>query len=247
LDHALQFGLLPLVFSSPSPIEVLRSYIGLYIKEEIMAEGLVRNIGNFFRFLETISFSHGCVLKVYNVARESGVERKTVEGYLSVLEDLLLCFYLPIFSKKAKRDMIVHKKFYFFDTGAYASLCPQGVLDFPEEMRGSLLEGLVAQILKAHLEYHNRDSVLFYWRTRTGLEVDFILYGKNLFTAIEVKNSKNIRSPDLKGLHAFLEDYPQANALFLYRGKERLQKGKILCIPVEEFLLSIDTFLVSQE
>ena len=161
MDHALQFGLLPLVISSPNPKEVLRSYIGLYIKEEIMAEGLVRNIGNFSRFLETISFSHGCILNVSNVARESGVERKTVEGYLSVLEDLLLCFYLPIFSKKAKRNLIVHKNIYFFDTGVYASLRPHGVLDFPEEMRGSLLEGLVAQILRAHLGYHNRDSVLF--------------------------------------------------------------------------------------
>jgi predicted AAA+ superfamily ATPase len=243
LDHALQFGLLPLVNSSQNPMEVLRSYIGLYIKEEIMMEGLIRNVGNFSRFLETVSFSHASVLNTSNVARESGVERKTAEGYLSVLEDLLLCFFLPVFSKKAKRDLIVHKKFYFFDTGVYASLRPQGILDAPQEMRGPLLEGLGAQILRAHIDSFHRDIDLFYWRTRTGMEVDFVLYGKNIFTAIEVKNSSNIRSNDLKGLNLFLEDYPEASALLLYRGKERLQKGKILCIPVEEFLKSVDDFL----
>jgi len=243
LESALDKGLLPLVFSSSQPDEVLRSYIGLYMKEEILAEGLVRNIGNFSRFLETVSFSHGSILNTSNVARESGVERKTVEGYLSVLEDLLLSFYVPVFTKKAKRDLIAHKKFYFFDTGVYVSLRPQGILDAPEEMRGPRLEGLVAQILRAHLDYFHKDAKLYFWRTRSGLEVDFIIYGKKLFTAIEIKNSKNIRREDLKGLEAFLEDYPQARAMFLYRGKDRLQKGKILCLPVEDFLKSIDSFV----
>lgn len=243
LKSALDKGLLPLVFSSSQPDEVLRSYIGLYMKEEILAEGLVRNIGNFSRFLETVSFSHGSILNTSNVARESGVERKTVEGYLSVLEDLLLSFYVPVFTKKAKRDLIAHKKFYFFDTGVYVSLRPQGILDAPEEMRGPRLEGLVAQILRAHLDYFHKDAKLYFWRTRSGLEVDFIIYGKKLFTAIEIKNSKNIRREDLKGLEAFLEDYPQAWAMFLYKGKDRLQKGKILCLPVEDFLKSIDAFV----
>ncbi len=236
-EKSMRFGLLPLVYSKNDPKETLRAYIGLYIKEEILAEGFVRNIGNFSRFLEAVSFSHGSVLNTSNVARESGVERKTVEGYLSVLEDLLLCFYLPVFTKKAKRDLIAHRKFYFFDAGVFSQIRPQGILDSPQEMQGPLLEGLVAQNIHAYIDYHLKDCQLYYWRTRTGLEVDFVLYGKNVFHAIEVKNSKTIRAEDLKGLHAFLEDYPQCSAYLLYRGKEKLKKGNILCLPVEDFLL----------
>jgi len=240
LEKSLQLGLLPLVYFNEEPNETLRSYMGLYIKEEVLAEGLVRNIGNFSRFLEAASFSHGSLLNTSNIARESGVERKTVEGYLSVLEDLLLSFTLPVFSKKAKRDLVVHRKFYFFDTGVYSQIRPQGPLDSPVEMRGPLLEGLVAQILRAELDYHHKDCDLYYWRTRSGLEVDFVIYGNKIFQAIEVKNSDRIRSEDLKGLNSFLEDYPQCEkAFFLYRGKERLKKGKILCMPVEEFLTNL--------
>ncbi|NBU99223.1 MAG: ATP-binding protein, partial [Spirochaetia bacterium] len=115
LESALKYGLLPLVYEKSDPTASLRAYLGLYVKEEVFSEGLVRNIGNFSRFLEAVSFSHASILNTSNVARESGVERKTVEGYLSILEDLLLSFTLPIFSKKAKRDLISHKKFYLFD------------------------------------------------------------------------------------------------------------------------------------
>lgn len=239
LEKALNIGLLPLVYFKEEPLETLRAYLGLYIKEEISAEGFIRNIGNFSRFLEAASFSHGSILNTSNIARESGVERKTVEGYLSVLEDLLLSFSLPVFSKKAKRDLIAHRKFYFFDTGVYRHIRPKGPLDSPEEMTGPLLEGLVAQNLRAHIDYFNKDCSLFYWRTRSGVEVDFVLYGEKTFKAIEVKNSGKIKDSDLKGLNTFLGDYQNCEAIFLYRGKEKLQKGKILCMPVEEFLMSL--------
>ncbi len=238
LEKALKIGLLPLAYFKDEPLETLRAYLGLYIKEEVLAEGLVRNIGNFSRFLEAASFSHGSILNTSNIARESGVERKTVEGYLSVLEDLLLSFTLPIFSKKAKRELVAHRKFYFFDTGVYSSIRPQGVLDSPEQMQGPLLEGLVAQNIRANIDYLRKDCNLYYWRTRSGVEVDFVVYGNKTFQAIEVKNSNKIRNEDLKGLNSFLEDYPSCEAFFLYRGKEKLKKGNILCMPVEEFLLN---------
>ncbi len=240
LEKALDIGLLPLVYFKDDPREVLRAYLGLYIKEEIFAEGLIRNIGNFSRFLEAASFSHGSILNTSNIARECGVERKTVEGYLSVLEDLLLSFTLPVFSKKAKRDLAAHRKFYFFDAGVFSQIRPKGPLDSPEEMHGSLLEGLVAQHLRASIDYVKKDCSLSYWRTRSGVEVDFILYGENTFQAIEVKNSAKIKDSDLRGLKSFLQDYPMCEAIFLYRGKERLKKGDILCMPVEEFLRALN-------
>jgi uncharacterized protein len=237
LESALKFGLLPLVYDKSDPISSLRAYLGLYVKEEVFNEGLVRNIGNFSRFLEAVSFSHASILNTSNVARESGVERKTVEGYLSILEDLLLSFTIPIFSKKAKRDLISHKKFYLFDAGVFLEMRPKGPLDAPEEIAGVSLEGLVAQNLRAYLDYEKKSANLYYWRTRSGLEVDFVLYGKDIFWAIEVKNSNKIRTEDLKGLQQFLLDYPTCDAYLLYRGKERLKKDNILCLPIEDFLL----------
>ena len=236
LEKALDIGLLPLVYFKDDPKEVLRSYLGLYIKEEILAEGLIRNIGNFSRFLEAASFSHGSILNTSNIARECGVERKTVEGYLSVLEDLLLSLTLPVFSKKAKRELVAHRKFYFFDAGVFSQIRPKGPLDSPQDMYGPLLEGLVAQHLRAYIDSVKKDCSLSYWRTRSGVEVDFILYGENTFKAIEVKNSAKINDADLRGLKSFQEDYPMCETIFLYRGKERLKKGEILCMPVEEFL-----------
>ena len=237
LESALKFGLLPLLYDKSDPSSSLRAYLGLYVKEEVFSEGLVRNIGNFSRFLEAVSFSHASILNTSNVARESGVERKTVEGYLSILEDLLLSFTIPIFSKKAKRDLISHKKFYLFDAGVFLEMRPKGPLDAPEEIAGAGLEGLVAQNLRAYLDYEKKSANLYYWRTRSGLEVDFVLYGKDIFWAIEVKNSNKIRTEDLKGLQQFLLDYPTCDAYLLYRGKERLKKDNILCLPIEDFLL----------
>ena len=114
---------------------------------------------------------------------------------------------------------------------------PKGPLDAPEEIAGVSLEGLVAQNLRAYLDYEKKSANLYYWRTRSGLEVDFVLYGKDIFWAIEVKNSNKIRTEDLKGLQQFLLDYPNCDAYLLYRGKERLKKDNILCLPVEDFLL----------
>jgi predicted AAA+ superfamily ATPase len=178
-------------------------------------------------------------LTVSNISRECGVERKTVEGYLSILEDLLLTFRVPVFTRKAKRATVSHPKFYFFDTGLYNALRPKGPLDRPEEIGGPTLEGLVAQHLLAWIDHRRPDVALKYWRTRSGNEVDFILYGKNIFRAIEVKNAATVHSADLRGLKTFGEDYPQAERLLLYRGKERLLVDGIRVVPCGEFLLEL--------
>ena len=239
LATSLEEGLLPLLFHATVPMDVLHSYISLYLHEEIQAEGLVRNLESFTRFLEVISFSHGSILNLTNVARECEVKRKTVENYIEILEDLLLAFHLPVFSRRAKRELITHPKFYLFDAGVYAALRPRGVLDRPEEIAGTALEGLVAQHLRAWNDYSGNPCVLSFWRTRHGLEVDFIVYGKDYFWAIEVKNATQIYSQDLKSLKVFLQDYPMANAFLLYRGKERIKADGILCIPCDEFLLQL--------
>ena len=240
LVSALKQGLLPLVFSSVNPEAVLRTYASLYVREEVQMEGLVRNIGNFSRFLEAISFSHGALLNNSNVARECEVERKVVEAYINILEDLLLAFRIPIFSKKAKRATTTHPKFYYFDSGVYRSLRPAGPLDRPEEIEGAALEGLVAQHLIAWNSYRCEKNKVYFWRTLAGSEVDFVVYGEDVFWAIEVKNSSKVRPEDIRSLESFKSEYPQCRAFLLYRGKEHLKKGNVYCIPCDEFLLNLN-------
>ncbi len=239
LNQALRYGLLPVVLASENPGDVLRAYAALYLREEVQMEGLVRNVGAFSRCLEASSFSHASTLNLANIARECEVERKTVEGYMQILEDILLGWRLDLFRKRAKRELSGHPKFYLFDAGVFRSLRPSGPLDRPEEIEGQALEGLVAQHLKAWIAYSQTARELYFWRTRSGTEVDFVVYGSDGIWAIEVKNTGQVRPADLRGLLSFREEYPEAEALFLYRGKDRLFKNGISCLPCDEFLLAL--------
>jgi predicted AAA+ superfamily ATPase len=236
LDRALEIGMLPLVVGSSDPISTLHAYVTLYLDEEVKLEGWARDIGRFARFLETVTFSHGAVLNVANVAREAQAERNTIVGYIEVLEDLLLAFRLPVFTRRAKRETTQQPKFYLFDAGVFRSLRPRGPLDRPSEIGGAALEGLVAQHLRAWIAYSPGDTKLFFWRTRSGVEVDFVVYGDLGFMAIEVQNSPAVRSNDLRPLRTFIADYPEAKPLLLYRGSEELMIDGIRCLPVDSFL-----------
>ena len=126
------------------------------------------------------------------------------------------------------------------NAGLFRSLRPAGPLDKPEEIDGVALEGLVAQHLIAWNSYRGEKNSLYYWRTRSGTEVDFILYGAEAFWAIEVKNTSRVRDEDLRSLRSFKEDYPECHAFFLYRGKEKLLKNGIQCIPCDQFLANLN-------
>jgi predicted AAA+ superfamily ATPase len=173
------------------------------------------------------------------VSRECQVGRKAVEGYLEILEDLLLSFRVPVFSKRAKRLVSQHPKFYYFDAGVFRTLRPSGPLDRAEEIEGMALEGLVAQHLRAFCDLDERGFSLFFWRTKAGLEVDFILYGASGVVAIEVKRTSRLRGSDLSGLKAFKADYPMAKTILLYGGKDRLRMGDVRCIPCESFFRNL--------
>jgi predicted AAA+ superfamily ATPase len=236
LEAALVTGLLPVVVAAPRAEDVLQAYSTLYLEEEVRLEGWARNVGDFARFLETVSFSHASVLNVSNVARECQIERKTAAAYVEVLEDLLLSFRLPVFTRRARRRTSAHPKFYLFDAGVYRSLRPRGPLDRAEEIDGCAFEGLVAQHLRAWIAYSGSNCELFYWRTRAGVEVDFVVYGADGFWALEVKNTSTVRSRDLRALKSFREDYPESEPILIYRGRDRLLVDGVLCVPGEEFL-----------
>lgn len=240
LDAACKYGMLPVVLDSADPVASLHAYLDLYVREEVQAEGLTRSIGNFTRFLEAASFSHGSILNISNIARECGVERKVVEGYVRILEDILIAYRVPVFTRRAKRATVQHPKFYFFDAGLYSILRPSGPLDQPEQKAGIALEGLVAQHLFAWLDLRHPERKLYFWRTSAGSEVDFVIYGNGLFQAIEVKNASVLHPRDLKSLKSFGEDYPEAEKILLYRGKERLDREGITIVPCEEFLMGLE-------
>jgi len=236
LERALRIGLVPLVVAAPDPAGTLDAYASLYIDQEVRAEGLTRDVGAFARFLEAISLSHGGQLNLASVARECEVERRTVGAYVAILEDLLMAFRLRVFRKRAKRATVARDKFYLFDAGVFRSLRPTGPLDGPGEIEGQALEGLVAQHLRAWTAYSGDPSSVYFWRTRAGTEVDFVVYGQPGFHAIEVKNARRVHSSDLRALRAFRTDYPEADGVLLYRGTERLRIDGIWCLPVADFL-----------
>ena len=236
LERALEIGLVPMVVDAPDPERTLGAYASVYLEHEVRAEGLTRNVGGFARFLEAISFSHGAQLNISSVARECEVERRVVAGYVSILEDLLIAFRVPVFRKRAKRATVARDKIYLFDAGVFRSLRPTGPLDRPGEIDGQALEGLVAQHLRAWAAYSRDDASVFFWRTKGGSEVDFVVYGEVGFHAFEVKNARRVHPADLRALRTFRTDYPEAEAALLYRGAERLRIDGIWCLPVKDFL-----------
>ena len=239
LPKALKYGMLPSVFSEENPREYLKSYVTTFLKEEVQQEGLTRSLGAFSRFLEAASFSQGCELNISDVARDCAVERKTVESYFYILEDLLLARRLSVFSKRAKRKLSLHPKFYFFDAGVFRAIRPSGPLDSPEEIDGAALETIVFQELLAINEYFDLEYEIYFWRTADKSEVDFILYGPKGIVAIEVKRSNRINKEDLVGLKKFTADYPNAKAYMLYGGSRELNLGKIKALPIEIWLPKI--------
>lgn len=239
LQKALQVGMIPMIWQARDPLEKIMSYVGIYLKEEVQAEAMVRNVGDFARFLEIASLSQGNLWVSTDIANDAQIKRSTVDNYLQILEDLLLCVLLPVFTRRAKRAVIAHRKFYYFDAGVYRSLRPLGPLDWETEVEGVGLETLVMQHLRAWVQAQRMPHQLSFWRTRTQLEVDFVVYGPSGFWAIEVKRSANLAPADVRGLSAFQEEYPEAKCFIVYGGNVRLVYQSFLAIPISEFLLGL--------
>lgn len=243
IEHALNYGLLPMTFLDIDPAKYLSSYIQTYLREEVLQEALVRNLGTFTRFLEVASFSQGQVLNFSDIAREMGVDRQLVANYFDILEDLLLSIRILPFTKRAKREVIAHPRFYYFDCGVYRSIRPKGFLDTPQEISGAGLETLFLQSVRAVNDYYDLGYQIYFWRTKMGTEVDFVLYGEKGLHAFEIKHSNQVNSKFLKGLKQFLGDYPESTATLIYLGKEREYHGKINVIPMADFLSELPEFL----
>ncbi len=220
LEKSLQVGHLPEAYQSQNPKEYLSSYIQTYLREEVLQEGISRNLSASRRFLEAASFSQGAPLNISNVARDCGMDRKVTGEYFNILEDLLLGTRLAVFTKRAQRRLVKHDKFYFFDVGVYRNLRPQGPLDAPEEVEGVGLETLFLQELRAINEYYRLGFDLFYWRT------------------------SNQQDKDLNSLKSFLKDYPMAKAFLVTGVSQAQQKGEIAILPYEYCIKNLVKILV---
>lgn len=245
LKHALKYGLLPAILSEPEPKKYLESYISTYLREEVLQEGLTRNLSAFTRFLEVASLSQGQVVNMSGIAREINLYQKMVSSYFDILEDLLIGYRLPAFTKRAKRKTTFHPKFYFFDVGVYQSLRPKGIYDLQAEVDGAALETLFLQSIRAINDYYELNYQCYYWRTLSGVEVDFILYGPHGFYAFEIKRSHSATKHDLKGLKAFKQEFPEVTPYLIYGGHARLFIDDIEVLPMDKALMELPSLLNS--
>ncbi len=254
LDTALELGTLPLVASSPSPKDQLEAYVQLYLKEEIQAEALVRNLPGFARFLpiaalchaQTIN-RHAQTINLSSIARDAGIASTTAEGYLKILEDTLLGFRLPGFTAKLRVKERVNPRWYWLDAGVARAAKNAWGRPLQEEC-GTLFEGYVAMLLRAAKDYKILDyQSLAFWSLAGGmLEVDFILERTRERIAIEVKHVREPQSKHLRGLRAIAELKHLRRRILVYPGTEnrRTKDGiEILGFPsfVEEVRLGLQT------
>ena len=201
LDRALEHGLLPPIFLSDSPVEDLAAYAGDYLKEEVAAEAIVRNIGAFSRFLETAAHAHGEMINFSNMANDAQVPASTVREYYGILKDTFIAHEVPALTESRKRKAISTSKYYLFDVGLARHLQGRRGLAPGTAEYGSAFESFVFQEIKAFCDYHRLDTPR-YWRSKSKLEVDFVFED----LAVEVKAKKNVGARDLRGLRALREE-----------------------------------------
>ena len=207
LDRMLNRGYLPRIYQASSYGRLLDAYVAVYLKEEVMAEGLARSLSVFSEFLEAAALRDGELVNFRNIARKCGVSGPTIKGYFQVLEDTLLGTWLPAFRKRPKRRVIGSPKFYFADVGVVNHLARRGELLPGSTAYGKAFENWVFHELSLHLAYRETGQALSYWRLAGGTEVDFIVGDMDM--AVEAKSSANITSDHLKGLRSLVKDHPE--------------------------------------
>ena len=234
LNRALNHGMLPHHYLMGNPAMRIQSYIGDYLQQEIVEEAIVRKLDSFTRFLQVAALSNGEIVNYTNIAQDCGISSKTIKEYFSILEETLLGFYLPSYTRVIKRRVIQSPKFYYFDVAIPNHLLHRVPLQQGTDVYGHALEHLVVQELRAFLSYRHPFKALSYWHTLDNkYEVDAILGDAEV--AIEVKSSNKITPHDTRGLKAFADEYPDAK-LYLLAKEDRPRKfNGVEVWPVEQF------------
>ncbi|MDR0833750.1 MAG: DUF4143 domain-containing protein [Candidatus Symbiothrix sp.] len=234
LLKALNNGLLPRLYDATNAKKMLSAYIGSYLRDEIAAEAQVRNMPAFGRFLETTALTNGEMVNYTNIASDTSVSVNTVKTYFQILEETLLGRYLPSFQKRPKRRVISAPKFYLFDVGVANSLLNRGKIEFGTELFGKAFEHFIYQEIYAHSRYSDSNYPIYYWRTASQLEIDFVLGDHEV--AIEVKSTTQANPHHLKGLKAFAEEYNVKHKILISNDPHPRLVDGIMIYPWNVFL-----------
>lgn len=234
LDRALRNGMLPRHYLKEDVTSLLKAYVGIYLKEEIQAESLVRNLSNFSRFLEVAALTDGEMVNYQNIASDCGVSANTVKEYFQILEDTLLGFFVPAYAKVKKRKVMQSPRFYLFDVGVVNYLLGRSNLQLGTPEYGHAFEHFIMQEIVAYLGYSNSRTKLSYWRTYTQIEVDVVLGDAQV--AIEIKSALEVQGKHLRGLKAFKEEYPEARLIIVSQDRISRVSQDIEHLYVHDFL-----------
>ena len=238
LESLLENGSVPLIVQASDKKEALKGYVSVYLKEEIRAESLVRNLPGFVRFMPIAGMFHGKVLSISNIARESETARTTVQGYIEILEDTLMAKRLPAFEAKIRTRERSHPKLYWVDSGVARAV--QGIYGtIQESERGALLEGHVHTLLNTYNEIYDLYDEIFYWSSldAKNVEIDFLLKKGGKHIAIEVKSTKKFNNDLLNGLKASLELKSVKRRVLVYLGSRSfVTDGGIEVVAYQDFL-----------
>ena len=213
LDKAINYGMLPKFYTSSNPTRLLQAYVDVYLKEEIKAEALVRNLASFTKFLEIAAMTDGEMVNYQNIASDCGVSANTAKEYFNILTDTLIGYMIPAYTKSQKRKIVQASRFYYFDIGITNHLLRRQNLQHGSPEYGHAFEHLVIQEIIAYNGYTHKDLRISYWHAYTGQEVDVVLGDAEV--AIEIKSSDNIENRHLKGLKAFHDDFPTARLIIV--------------------------------
>lgn len=236
LIRAINQGMLPRHYLAEEHIawRRLQAYISVYLKEEIKAESLVRNLQTFNRFMEIAALTDGEMVNYSNIASDCGVDAKTVREYFNILQETLVGYLVPAYTKVVKRKLRQSPKFYYFDVAIPNYLLNRRHLLPGSSDFGHAFEHLMMQELIAYMGYHNYENQLSYWHTYNGNEVDAVL--GNADVALEFKSSSEIQQRHLSGLKAFYEEHPNARLIIVSLDPvPRLLNG-VEVLPALEFL-----------
>lgn len=232
---ALNNGLVPSHYLGEEAHKSLKAYVQDYLKEEVFSEGLARNIPAFSRFFDAMAYSQGEIVNYSNIARDCGVDSKTVREYYQILIDTLLGRFVEPFKKRQDRGVIQRApKFYMFDVGVAGVVSGRHITELRGEAFGKAFEHFILMEIIAYRSYKDRDFPVEYWRTKGGTEVDFVL-GKGE-AAVEVKGSSRVDTNELRSLKSFQESYKPQKAIVVSNEKFARQLGDISILPWEEFL-----------
>jgi predicted AAA+ superfamily ATPase len=236
LDRMLNCGYLPRTYGASRPNRLLDAYVADYLKEEIAAEGLVRNLPTFSDFLDAAALCDGGIVNFSNIARECGVSSHTTKSHFQILEDTLLSRWLPAYRKRPKRRIIGAPKFYFVDVGIVNRLARRGQLLRGSELYGKAFENWVFHELTAYSHYKECDDLLSYWRLASGVEVDFVL--GDMAVAIEAKSSAKITRNHLRALRSLAVDFPDVGSQIVVccEPKPRKTDDGIDILPADVFV-----------